>query len=243
MRKRGIVVIEVRKKSKKRIGLLCTAIICCLCLAAGCGTKKEEDKSDKTSETSETSSSLYEEGLLLVSDVYELASDETYIDVMISEDLKEHTNQIAACSYDRVSGVYRVGNAEGIWNLALLSFEMEQGSLSEAAQRSIRNAGAKIANIWIGRMGGVEQLAAASVLMVSSCFVNTSLLQPEVYIYTYEDAYPVWVSFVPGKDGAVSANAQCLYWDGMRGADADAINAAISDMGILFSLELEEVTE
>lgn len=229
-------------KSMKKQAVILFIAVFCLCLPAGCGsgTKKDEDKSDKTSEAS---LSLYDEGLQLVSDMHELASDEVYIDLMISGDLKEHTNQIAACNYDRPSGVYRVGNAEGVWNLALLGLEPGQGSLSEAAQRHIRNTGAKLANVWIGRMGGAEQLATASVLMVSSYFVNTSLLQPEVYIYTYEDAYPVWVSFVPGKDGAVSATAQCLYWDGMRGADADAINAAVSDMGILFSLKLEEITE
>lgn len=230
------------KKEKKQIWLLYVAVLC-LCLLAGCGSGTEKD-GDKADAGSEMSSSLYDEGLELVSDIHELANDENYIELMgFTSDLREHIDKIAASDYDTPSGVYRVSNAGDIWSLAVLGYELEEGAMSEAAHRYLENTGARIVNLLIGKMGGAEQLATASTLRTSSCFVDAMLAEPEMYVYTYENAYPVFVSFVPGKNGAVSAYAQCLYLEDMYGADAEKINEAVSGTGYPVSLGLEEITE
>lgn len=238
--------MKKRHRGKSLICLFCIVVLC-LCLFAGCGNDAENDK-DKADAASGSgsvaSSSLYDEGLELASDIYELANDKTYMELMgLSSGLEEHIDEVAACNYESPSGVYRVENARDIFELAVLGFELEKGSMSEAAYKRLENTGAQFANVLIGRMGGVEQLAAASVLSTSSCFVNTSLAETEAYIYTYADAYPVIVTFVPGKNGAVSAGAQCLYLDALRGADVNAVNDMISGMGYPVSLVFEEITE
>ena len=54
-------------------------------------------------------------------------------------------------------------------------------------------------------MAGAETLAAASICTVSDTFVCDNLTQNTLYLYTYETAVPVMVSFVTGQDGAVLA--------------------------------------
>lgn len=228
------------KKRKRQTCLLCIVL---LFVSLLCGCQGASDKEDSNQGTAGASSSLYEEGLALVSDMYALANDEAYMEVAASTDgIKEHIDAFASCSYDKPSGVYRAVNIINLTGAAVLKEVLEKGTLSEAADRRIKNiSGAQFCNILVARMGGAQNLAALSIISTSSCFVNLSLKEPEVYIYTYENGYPVIVSFVPGKNGAVSASAQCLLADSFRGANAEAVTNAL---GIIYpGFGLDEITD
>lgn len=225
-------------KNKKRICILYTAAVM-LCTLCGCqnGKTNEQPEAPKVS-------SLYEEGAALVSDMQALANDAAYIKLMSSAtDIKQNIETVASCNYDKPSGVYSISNIKDVSKAALLISGLQNGSLSETADRYIQNsAGAQLANILIARFGGAHNLAASSVIMTSSCFYNPDCTEIKVYIYAYDDAYPVIVSFIPGKNGAVSARASCMLVDSVRGAGKDKINEFLGSSGYQDLYELEEIT-
>lgn len=228
----------MKKRTKKLCRGLAAALIICFTCSCQSGRAEEPQREG-------ASSPLYKEGMELISDMHNLANDAVYI-MAASGGFKKHTDVIAECNYDRPQGVYRIANIYDITGMALYELESEGGALSDTAVGILRqSSGARFSNLLIARKGGAENLAVSSVLTVSSCFVNSSITEPEVYIYTYTDAYPVIVSFVPGKNGAVSAAASCLFADCFRGADADALKSAVISMLYPYPvlLELEDITE
>lgn len=228
-------------KNKRRICILCTAVLM-ICTLCGCQSSNSGGQPDVPEV-----SSLYEEGLALVSDMHVLASDAVYIDMISSSpDVKKNIEAAALCNYDKPSGVYCISNIKDIAKATILLSGLQNkidSTLSETADEYIQNsAGVQLANILIARLGGAQNLAAASVIRTSSCFYNPSCTEIKVYIYAYDDAYPVIVSFIPGKNGAVSANASCVLVDSVRGAGRDKINEFLGSSGYRDLYELEEIT-
>ena len=96
-----------------------------------------------------------------------------------------------------------------------------------------------IGNIIMAEKSGVKELAASGAIVIQELFVDKSVKECVLYIYTYDEAYPVLISFVPGQDGAVSANASYLIIDEMIGADMETLKDNMN-MGLV-SLQIQEV--
>ena len=83
----------------------------------------------------------------------------------------------------------------------------------ESLQKRIYAAIQSAAANQINAMDGAETLAAASICTVSDTFVCDGLTENTLYLYTYENAAPVMVSFVVGQDSAVLATGVPILSD------------------------------
>jgi hypothetical protein len=175
--------------------------------------------------------------------MHSLVNDENYRKMVgVSDELESTVLELADMDYTRPKAVYKVTNLEDYINLLMYTSEVDENSFKGEAkkyanQKMAENLGTTI----MAKMSGTMALAAASLVRKTDLFVDTSVTEPVVYVYIYEEAYPVFVSFTPGEAGAVSATGTYVIVDSLIGADADTAGNTLSVSP--FKLEIEEVTE
>lgn len=84
----------------------------------------------------------------------------------------------------------------------------------------------------INGMSGVENLAASSVCTVGKTFVNENANEDVIYLYTYEEAKPIAVTFTVGEDNAVSATGVFVMYEGFTCDSMEDIKSFFSDIAV-----------
>lgn len=85
-------------------------------------------------------------------------------------------------------------------------------------------------------VGGAEKLAASALCTASKTFVDENADGNAIYLYTYDNAVPIAVTFIVGDGNSVSANGVFLMSDGFSCSSADEVKASFRDLAV-------EVTE
>ncbi len=178
--------------------------------------------------------SIYDRGLEVVAMLDEMSQSADYIGVYsASEDIK---SVIAASVGDRStpSAVYELKVDE-----ATLSGTADVNSmtdLSDGVREYVTNRSLATIITNINSRGGVNMLAASSVCTASMTFVNSEFEGYAVYLYTYENAAPVMVTFIAGEDGAVSASGNIVLYDGLDTTSAATIAAFFDEIKVEVTL-------
>ncbi len=185
------------KKHMRELLLLC--LVFCLLLTA-CGAKKEK--------------SLYVQGLELISLMGEMTQSDSYFELFSTvPEVKEQVAEIAEAArsglYQKPKTVYRItANLDGLMQLLMRSsdaptpLEDMSPELRDYTQSRLFSSCASILN----SAAGVEAIAASSIYMCSKSFVCREAKENTAYLYLYEEAQPVLVTFTVGEDHAVNAS-------------------------------------
>lgn len=88
----------------------------------------------------------------------------------------------------------------------------------------------------INSMGGVDNIAASGICTAEKTFVNKNANEDVIYLYTFNNAVPVAVTFRVGEDHAISASGVFVIYDKFTAGSADEIKSFFSEITI-------EVTE
>lgn len=217
------------KKSISNI-LICAVIILALAMAlsfSACGSNKDHAETK----------SLYAQGLEVVQLMAEMTNTEAYIDIHTGDSaIKDIIQSISNGDYSAPKAVYAISITDE--NLTAMA---ELGNLDNASEelKSVlmqRVLGSLIPQI--NGMSGVENLAASSVCTVGKTFVDENATENAIYLYTYENATPVAVTFTVGEDQAVSASGVFVMYDGFTCGSADEIKSFFSDI----TVEVKEVS-
>lgn len=214
------------KKTIRNI-LVCVVIIIVLMMVlslSACSSKKDAE-----------TKSLYEQGLEVVALMAEMTQTEAYVDIHTGDsEIKNVIQSIGDGDYSVPKVVYAISITDE--NLAAMA---ELGSLDGASEELknflMQRVQASLMT-QINAMSGVESLSATSVCTVSKTFVNEDSAENVIYLYTYENAMPVAVSFMVGEDHAVSASGIFVMYDAFTYGSASEIEAFFSDITV-------EVTE
>ncbi len=203
------------------IGLLIViALIMVLSLSACSNSKDNAD-----------TKSLYAQGLEVVQLMSEMTRTEEYVNIYTG-DSKINTviRKISTGDYSSPKAVYAISITDD--NLAAMAELKNLGNASEELKNFLmqRVLGSLITQI--NGMSGVENLAASSVCTVGKTFVNENAAEDVIYLYTYEDALPVAVTFTIGEGQAVSASGVFVMYDGFTCGSADEIKSFFSDITV-----------
>ncbi len=221
---------------KARIMIVCMLISTLVLTACnGGGDKKTDTKS---------SVSLYERGMELTAIISELSKNEQYVDAVLpsrESSMQELFDSIKGMDYSKPEHVYRIKNMDEVVSAGMVMLtKVDVDKCSEAVKKHLEkrlvNA---ISNYIIGQRTSVTALAVSSCFITETSFTDASVKDYEVYIYTYQNAYPVMVCFVPGKDGSVVASAGYIIVDDFIGADEETLSEDISFT--MLNIKLEEV--
>lgn len=217
----------MKKPLRNRIISLVISItvIMVLCLSA---CSKSESKPEKKS--------LYAQGLEIVQLMVEMTQTEEYVDIYTGDSkIKTVIQNIGSGNYSAPKAVYSISFTEE--NLAEMAELNNLGEASEGLKDFMLQRVLGTLMTQINGMSGVENLAASSVCTVGKTFVNENADGNVVYLYTYEAATPVAVTFTVGEDKAISATGVFVMYDEFTCGSVDEIKAFFHPVPV----EVEEV--
>lgn len=180
--------------------------------------------------------SLYSHGLDVIRLMCEMANSEEYVSLYINNaDVADLVREMGAGDRTTPKSVYAISvDAE---SLALLA-AMTDVSLDSASKELKSFIGQRFLGslaTQINARDGSNSIAAASICTAGKTFVHDTA-ENVIYLYTYDDAVPVAVTFTVGEDHSVSANGVFVMCDGFECGSADDIRSFFSYMSV-------EVTE
>lgn len=179
--------------------------------------------------------SLYAQGLEVVQIMSEMTQTEEYVDIHTgNSEVKTVIQNISTGDYSSPKAVYAISITDD--NLAAMAELNSLDSASEELKTFLMQRVLGSLMTQINGMSGVENLAASSVCTVCKTFVNENATEDVIYLYTYENALPVAVTFTIGEDQAVSASGVFVMYDGFTCGSADEIKSLFSNITV-------EVTE
>lgn len=188
-----------------------------------------------SNESDTETKSLYVQGLEVVQLMSEMTQTEEYVDIHTgNSEIKAVIEKISIGDYSAPKNVYSISITDE--NLAAMTELTNLDNASEELKNFLMQRVLGSLMTQINGMSGVANLAAASVCTVGKTFVDENADGNVIYLYTYENATPVAVTFTVGEDKAVSATGVFVMYDGFTCGSADEIKSFFSDITI-------EVTE
>lgn len=179
--------------------------------------------------------SLYSEGLEIVQLMSEMVQSEAYINIITGDRaIKSIIQDLADGDYSTPKAVYAISIPD-----EALAAMAELDTLDNASD-SLRDFVLKrvLGGLMtqLNAMSGVENLAATSLCTASKTFVNENADDNVIYLYTFDDAVPIAVTFTVGDNKSVSANGIFLNSDKFNSNSADEVKTSFNDLAV-------EVTE
>jgi hypothetical protein len=175
--------------------------------------------------------SLEVRGMQIVSMLEEIAESEEYLSIYSSD--KELLNIIASFAegdHSDPKTIYRLTLSEesvkslcGTDVLTSLSPKL-QDFLEGRVQASVIN----IANA----RGGSTALAATSICTAGRTFASDEITADTIYLYTFENAVPVAVSFTVGEGNTVSASGTFLIAEELNTGSPESIKEFFSEIDL-----------
>lgn len=212
---------------KRRTGsfIVVVALIFAIGLSA-CGS------SGSDSETT----SLYSEGLEIVQIMSEMVQSESYINLYTGDSsVQSIVQSLANGDYSSPKAVYAISVPE-----KSLETMAELDTLDNASENLRSFALKRVFGALMTRvnaMSGVENLAAASICTASKTFVDENADGDIIYLYTYDNAVPIAVTFMVGDNKSVSANGVFVMYDKLSLGSAEEIETLFDG----FTVEVTEI--
>lgn len=175
--------------------------------------------------------SLYAQGLEVVQLMAEMTQTEEYVDLHTgNSEIKTIIKNISSANYTIPKAVYSISITEE--NLAAMSELNNLDNASEGLKNFLLQRVLGSLMTQINGMSGVENLAASSVCTVGKTFVNENANEDVIYLYTYEEAKPIAVTFTVGEDNAVSATGVFVMYEGFTCDSMEDIKSFFSDIAV-----------
>ncbi len=192
---------------KKIIVFVCLLMVC----MTGCGQEKKQQPS------------LYDKGLEVCESLSQ-ELNENYVGYFsAAEEITALAEELAGQDYTSPQSVYQLNYSEsGMRKMILGLVAGNDEEIPEQVQKKLNNL-LYIVNIINARMG-TSYLALSSILTADELFVNDTVTKNTAYLYFYENAYPVFVFYQVGEDGAIHATGSFLFSDEIKEQGADVIN-------------------
>lgn len=178
------------------------------------------------------SSSLYDQGLEVVKVMDEMAKSDSYTKYFTGNDeILSIVEGIAAGNYSEPKEVYEVVFPENSYQLLFGDADAEI-AMSEELDNIMRKKMMASIVTQINAYGGSMNLAASTVCTASKSFINDELENNLIYIYVYDDAAPIAITFLKESDDIVSANGSFLISDELKALDAESITMLFEEMDV-----------
>ncbi len=205
-----------------------------LMLSGACSNPKEKEEKEV---------SLYERGLEAISIMKEMAGNDEFISLFtVDAELRSILQEAGQGDFSQPAAVYRIRFPKAAFLSSLLDFaETDLENLSPSLEESLKSkAFSSVFTQINARFGGNNALAASSICIAERIFVYDGMKENEIYLYTYENAVPVAVTFLKGENGAVSATGRFVFYDNSK---ADTSDKDIIELLTVFGANIEEITE
>ena len=193
----------------KKAILTATIMLITICIACGAKAKSKKPKT------------LIEHGLSLISLMKEKAGNQSFLNLMTNgnDGIAEKMKEIASGNVSKSSAVYCMSG--NFYNFGTFLFNRmdlsgtwknpEEDFYSDPLKEEInKRFVSAIPASWNARVGSTE-LAVASLLQSEKAFVSKELKSDCIYIFEFQDSYPVAVCFMLYDNSAVLAKSSYIF--------------------------------
>ena len=218
--KRFVTKCFIAKKSKCILVMAMTIIT--MLMLSGCGEEQSGGKS------------LREHGMDLVRIMEEMVKNDNYGKLVGGDNssLEEIRIQLAAGDYASPEAVYEM-SVPSVQSVLALADESEGSyDFSDALNRQLDNKGASVLVNQLNAMKGTAALACSSLYTAGKAFVSNELSENTIYVYTFENGYPVAVVFTAGEDHAVTAQGTFILWEDIEGEAFESLQNLLKELGL-----------
>ena len=215
-------------KGLQKIGFVFVLLTALVLSACGDGGKQEAPQK-----------SLYEQGLSIISLMEEMVKSDAYIEMYSqNQELIEMAAKAGDGDYTEPKAVYKITVSKNLMQMLAQGGTLTELSptLREYVDRRMRGMIATQLN----QSAGAQALAASSICMVQKTFANDTLDEVGIsYLYTYENGFPIVVTFTPGEDNTVSASGSFIFSEDLSKATQEEMEQLFALFHALFSAKLE----
>ena len=217
------------KKSFKKL-LNIVSVVMVLVLVLNLSACKNNESSAKTK-------SLYAQGLEVIQLMIEMTQSEEYVELFGgSSEIKTIIQNISTGDYTTPKAVYAISISDE--NLTAIAELKNLDKLSKELKSFLMQKILSSLMTRFNSMGGVDNIAAASICAAGKTFACENANEDVIYLYTYDNAVPAAVTFSVGEDHTISASGFFVLYDKFTDGSADEIKSFFSDNNIIV-----EVTE
>ena len=204
---------------RNKKGLCVILLLTLIFVLSGCGEKKR----------------LVDHGMDVVKLIEEAINSEEYVMIYsASEQIARVIDGVAEGDFSEPEAVYSITiNEDDLLEMA----DVDLDDVSESLQKVMKSKMAGALSNMINARAGADSLAASSIISMGKTFVYGDKIENQIYLYTFEDAKPIMVSFVAGEDGAVNASGTIILTDDFEVDSADELEDILSD----YDADVEEV--
>ena len=182
--------------------------------------------------------SLYEHGLDVVAMLEEIINSEEYVQAFSgSQEIMNVIQEISTGDYAAPPTVYKI--TLDMDNVLKTSDMLDMENASEALIANLKNRVLASIVTTINARSGALTLAASSVCTTGKTFVSSEIQEEMIYLYVFEDAAPVAVTFTLGEDNAINATGNFLLYEEIP---AGSVQELLEYLGA-YSVEIEIVEE
>ena len=204
-------------RSKKGI---CAVLLLTLIFAlTGCGEKKR----------------LVDHGMEVVELIEEAINSKEYVRIYsASEQITRVIEEVAEGDFSELEAVYSIRiDEDDLLEMA----DVDLDDMPESLQKVMKSKMAgSVANM-INARSGAEKLATSSIISMGKTFAFKEEVENQIYLYIFEDAKPIMVSFVAGEDKTVSAGGTVIFADDFECDSADDVEDLLRE----YDADVEEV--
>ena len=204
-------------RSKKGI---CAVLLLTLIFAlTGCGEKKR----------------LVDHGMEVVELIEEAINSKEYVRIYsASEQITRVIEEVAEGDFSELEAVYSIRiDEDDLLEMA----DVDLDDMPESLQKVMKSKMAgSVANM-INARSGAEKLATSSIISMGKTFAFKEEVENQIYLYIFEDAKPIMVSFVAGEDKTVSAGGTVIFADDFECDSADDVEDLLRE----YDADVEEI--
>ena len=199
---------------------ICAVVLLTLLFSfCGCGEKK----------------SLADHGMDVVELIEEAINSEEYVMIYsASEQITRVIEEVAKGDFSELEAVYSIRiDEDDLLEMADVNLD----DMPEALQKVMKSKMVgSVANM-INARSGSEKLATSSIISMGKTFAYKEEVENQIYLYIFEDAMPIMVSFVAGEEGTVSAGGTVIFADDFECDSADDVEDLLRG----YDVDVEEV--
>lgn len=165
----------------------------------------------------------------VISMMVEMIENEEYREIYdLSEEYDEEISKLCEGDYSELEQVYELI----IPVEQLIDKSLDEDDLSEDLYQYVCSSAFISFASRVNQASGVKAMVASSTFSAQKCFASKKMDESTIYLYVFEDGYPIAVTFVDSGEDAFRGVGYFILNDEFDTDDEDSIKKSCKDLGI-----------
>lgn len=233
--------MKTKKHPSSFIAIILTMAAITAAVLTGCANKAaEQSTGNAENKPVPEEKTPYAYGMDLIAVMSEMVNSGDYLQfISSSPEIRAVAERLAEGDYENVRAVYHISTS-GIESLAaVMEEEASIDSFSEELLTYMNHKAASFLTSHLNSQEGYAALAASSIYTAEKTFVCNELQKDCIYLYTFQNGYPITISFTVGENSAVHAVGTFVINETIRATPEEEIQTSIDELFRYLGCEIQ----